>query len=142
MEAQLMKRYYAALRWVTSIVVFTFSLSTVFILPSHAAMVETADFLRSQDDSMARQKVHGFLNREDVARQLEAWGVPAEQAQARVNAMTDHEIAILAESIDTMPAGGVDAIAIILAVSIISFVTLVITDMLGVTDVFSFISKR
>ena len=105
-------------------------------------MIGTADILRAQDHASARQKVTAYLGRKDVVQQLEDWGVSAGQAKARVDAMTDQEVIMLADNIDTMPAGGVDAVTIIIVVSVISFVTLIVTDILGVTDVFTFIKKR
>jgi hypothetical protein len=142
MEALFMKRLHAILRSVAGIVIISFGMSSVFIVPCHAGMVDTADILQTQDHVSARQKVTAYLDRKDVAQQLEDWGVSAVQAKARVDAMTDQEVITLADNINTMPAGGVDAVTIILAVSVISFVTLIVTDILGVTDVFTFIKKR
>ena len=104
-------------------------------------MVGTADLLQQKSNDMARQKVLQFMERQDVAQHLQSWGVTPEEAKARVATMTDEEISMLAKKIDQMPAGG-DAVGIALAIAIIVFVVLIITDVLGVTDVFTFIKKR
>jgi len=126
---------------VAGFVALVFFLFSGVVVPAQATMIGTAEILSVQDDALARQKVCQFLEREDVVRHLQAWGVNAGEAQSRVDAMTHEEIRMLAAKIDQMPAGG-DALGLIVAVSIIAFVTLVITDILGVTDVFTFIKKR
>ena len=126
---------------VASIVVVAFSLICVFVAPAQAAMVGTADILQHQDSQLARQKVLRFMERQDVMQQLQAWGVDADEAKARVHTMTDDEIAMLANKIDQVPAGG-DTLGVILVVSVIAFIVLIILDIMGVTDIFTFIKKR
>jgi hypothetical protein len=122
-------------------VALVFFLFSGIVAPTQAAMIGTADILSAREDAPVRQKVHRFLEREDVVQHLQAWGVSPEEAQSRVDAMTPEEIRELASRIDQVPAGG-DALGLIVAVSIIAFVTLIITDIIGVTDVFTFIKKR
>jgi hypothetical protein len=54
----------------------------------------------------ARDSVKGFLQRAEVAGQLQALGLTAQAAQQRVDALNDHEILKLAGQIDSLPAGG------------------------------------
>jgi hypothetical protein len=105
-------------------------------------MVETEALLQARDATAARRQVQAILERDAVAAQLEAWSVPARQARARVDAMTDQEIRTLAQRIESMPAGGIDALTVIFLISVISFGTLLVTDILGITDVFPFVEKR
>lgn len=137
-----MRCYSSMLRSVASVLVLTVSVSFAYVVPGRAAMVETEAVLQARDAASARQQVQSYLERDALAAQLEAWSVPARQARARVDAMTDEEIQVLAQQIESMPAGGVDALTVIFIVSVISFGTLVVTDLLGVTDVFPFIHKR
>ena len=118
-----------------------FFLFSGVIAPAQAAMVGTADILSAQDDAQARQTVARFLERQDVIHHLEAWGVSADEARSRVDAMTPAEIRLLAAKIDQMPAGG-DALGLLVGISIVVFVVLIITDIIGVTDIFTFIKKR
>ena len=118
-----------------------FCFLAVFVAPVQATLVGTADLLQQQSMDQARQKVIQFMERQEVARHLKAWGVSPAEAKARVAVMTDEEISVLSEKIDQMPAGG-DALGIALAIAILVFVVLIITDVLGVTDVFTFIKKR
>ena len=126
---------------VTCFMVISFFFFSGIVAPAHAALVDTAQILSVQKDALARQKVARFLEREDVIDQFEAWGVSASEARARVDAMTPEEIQMLSARIDQMPAGG-DALGFIVGVAVVTFVVLIITDIMGVTDVFTFIKKR
>ena len=104
-------------------------------------MINTADMLEQQSLDLERGKVIRFMERQDISRHLQNWGVTVAEAQARVQTMTDQEVALLSQKIDQMPAGG-DVLGVVAAVAVIVFVVLIITDILGVTDVFTFIKKR
>jgi hypothetical protein len=73
------------------------------------------------------------LSRADVVAGLQARGVTADAARARVAALTDAEAAHVAAQIDQAPAGG-DVLGVIVTI----FVVLLITDILGFTKVFPF----
>ncbi len=102
-------------------------------LPVQAAMVTTPDMLQSQQSEYDRQQLIELMDREDVQKQLLAYGVAPEQVQDRVNKMTDAEVAQLNDQIADMPAGG------ILGAILLIFVVFVITDVIGATDIFSFV---
>lgn len=136
-----MKRSLRLRKVVASLVVVAFCFLSVVVAPVQATLVGTADILAAQENDMTRDKVKTFVAREEVANHLQALGVSVEEAQARVDTMTAEEIQLLADKIDQMPAGG-DALGFILAVTVIAFIVLVITDIMGVTDVFTFIKKR
>ena len=58
------------------------------------------------DEAVApRVQVKHFIDRADVASQLQALGVSPQLAQERVAALTDAEAAALADRIDRLPAG-------------------------------------
>ena len=60
---------------------------------------------RNQAES-DRAKVQAFLDRADVKRRLQAFGVKSLFAQERVAALSDQEVHTLAQKIDSLPAGG------------------------------------
>ena len=99
-------------------------------LPVQAGMVSTETAVAGAE----RERVASFLERADVRAQLQAQGVDAMQAKARVAALTDEEAAALAARIDALPAGGADVLGVILVV----FLVLLLTDILGFTKVFPF----
>jgi hypothetical protein len=96
-------------------------------LQVQAGMIGTGDLLQ-------RERIHEFLDRADVQAQLLARGVTAEDARARVAALTDAEAAELVARIDELPAGGIGIVGAILIV----FLVLLLTDILGYTKIFPF----
>lgn len=128
-------------RSVASLVVLSFCFVCLAAAPAKAAMVGTPEVLQAQSSDLGRLKVKSFLERQDVAKQLRYWGVDPAEAQERVDTMTDAEINMISKKIDQMPAGG-DALGFILLVGLVVFVVLLITDIMGVTDVFTFVKKR
>jgi hypothetical protein len=107
--------------------------ATPFIPVSRAAIVTTDQIALQPANQAARERIRAFLDREDTRAQLEAKGVSAAEAQARVNLMTDDEVQVIAGKLDTLPAGG-DVLGVALTV----FLVLLITDILGLTKVFPF----
>ncbi len=99
-------------------------------LPAQAGMVGTDAITSSSGTERAR--IATFLDRADVQAQLQAQGVSPSDVKARVAALTDEEAAQLAGRIDTLPAGG------ILGLILLVFLILLITDILGLTKVFPF----
>lgn len=126
---------------VAAMVVVAFSFLTCVVAPLQAAMVGTEQILTLNESQAAREKIDRFLERQDVASQMGALGLSMAEAQARVDAMTDEEISLLAGRIDQLPAGG-SVIGFVLGLAAVAFVVLIILDIAGVTDIFTFIKKR
>ncbi|HEX2011101.1 MAG TPA: PA2779 family protein [Roseateles sp.] len=99
------------------------------IVPTEAVAAEAV----APAAESARERVNGFLARDDVRQALVGQGVSAEAALARVDAMSDGEVAELAGRVDSAPAGG-EVLGILFTV----FVILLVTDILGLTKVFPF----
>ena len=99
-------------------------------LPAQAAVVATDAALAAAQ----RERVATLLERGDVRAQLEAHGVRPAEVKARVAALTDEEVAQLAGQLERQPAGGEG----IIGAFVIVFLVLLITDLLGLTRVFTF----
>lgn len=129
-----MKSYAAAMRRLTMVITCVFGFMTVAVPVAQAGVisVERATAPTAGDQ---RTKVQNFMQREDVRAQLISLGVDPQDAQSRVASLSDAELARTANLID-QPAGG-DAITVVAVL----FLVLVITDILGYTDVFTFIRK-
>lgn len=82
--------------------------------------------------SVDRERVQSFLDRAEVRAQLIARGVDPADVKGRVAALTEEEAAELARNVDTLPAGG------IVEVILLVFLVLLLTDILGFTKVFPF----
>ena len=112
-----------------------FLLLAPIVAPVHAAMVGTDKVLADARGDADRAEVLAFLDRDDVRQQMEALGVDPADAEARVAAMTDAEIAELHARMDEIPAGGAN----VLSVALVVFIVFVVTDVIGATDIFPFI---
>lgn len=92
-------------------------IASMVLMPfsANAGMIATDVAVMSAQDVASRDIVRDFIAREDVASQLRAMGVSASTAQDRVAAMTQEDVNKLAGQIETAPAGGAMAYAVIVA---------------------------
>ncbi len=105
---------------------------------AQAGMVTTdrvIDEITIQDD---RARVMDFLVRDDVRQQLEALGIDPDEAAARADSLSDAEIMQIAGQLDELPAGQ-DALGVVVGTILVIFIVLLITDLLGLTNVFPFV---
>ena len=105
-----------------------------------AAMVGTEDVLNSGKASDARTTISRLLAREDIQQALIHQGIDPVEAQARVDSLSDEEAVRFAGAIDQLPAGGF--IGYVIGVAVLVFIILLITDILGYTDIFPFVKKK
>jgi len=84
-----------------------------------------------------RNLLSSLFDRADVRAALERQGVSPDEAKARVDALSDDEAERLAARFDSLPAAG-SGIETALVIGFLVFLTLLITDILGFTKVFSF----
>ncbi len=106
-------------------------LSLGFAHTSGAAMISTQQLVQSEARDASLTRVDAILARDDVARQLVAFGVDPQAVQLRVGNMTDTELLALEGKLDKQVAGG-SAVGIIGAV----FLVLIILEVVGITDIF------
>jgi hypothetical protein len=71
-----------------------------------AGMVSTDQVSAAASAQAQRAMVMSVISRAEVASQLQSMGIDTQSAQARVDAMTDSEVASLANQLDSLPAGG------------------------------------
>ena len=106
-----------------------------------AALVTTDQVVGAADPGAAaldRAKVAEFLKQDQVRDKLISMGVAPAEVEARLAALSPAELKQLADRIDQMPAGQ-SAIGAILGVILIIFLILLVTDLLGLTNVFPFV---
>lgn len=106
-----------------------------------AALVATETVIDPGRAQNARETVRGVLAREEIQSALRQQGIDPAEAQARAEGLSDAEAIRLSDAMATLPAGGVSALGIIVGTLLIVFLVLLITDILGYTDVFPF-TKR
>ncbi len=125
-----------ALPLATVIVVISAPLGLV-----RAGMVTTEEAIDATDAAVDRDTVLRFLAREDVRGHVQSLGVDPGEAAARVASLSDRQIQDIAGRIDELPAGQGAAGAIVGAALVI-FIALLITDVLGYTDIFPFVKHQ
>ena len=101
---------------------------------AHAGMIGTEAVVNAAQAQQSRERVLSTLNRDDVKTELMARGVDPAQVQARLDSLTDEEVQTLAAKMDQLPAGGD-----VLGVLVFIFLVLLITDILGFTNIFPFV---
>jgi hypothetical protein len=89
----------------------------------------------------ARTFVNSVLSRDEVTASIVARGIDVHEAMARIDALSDAEIIALADRMEQLPAGG-SAFGTIVGAAVIVFIVLLITDIMGFTDIFPFVKKH
>jgi len=105
---------------------------------AQAGMVTTDQVLDAAQLEETREMVIEFLAREDVREQMEMLGVDPDEASARAGNMTDAEVMQIAGQLEQLPAGQ-DALGTIVGVILVIFLVLLLTDILGLTNIFPFV---
>ncbi len=108
---------------------------------ARAAMITTDTVVEETGQANDRARVMDFMAREDVRRQLETLGIDPDEAASRAASLSDAEIQQIAGKMDQLPAGQ-NAVGAIIGAILLILLILLITDLLGVTDVFPFVKSQ
>ncbi|MEE8535906.1 MAG: PA2779 family protein [Kiloniellales bacterium] len=106
-----------------------------------AAMVSTDQVIEVAASAEARARVTDFMAREDVRRDLQSLGIDPEEAARRAAALSDREIQQIAGHLEELPAGQ-DVVGALVGALLVIFLVLLVTDLLGMTDVFPFVKSQ
>lgn len=124
-------------RLLSMLLVICFTNATMFQV-AQAALVSTeqvAGIASASDSSISpHERLSALMARSDVQSELERLGLTPDLAKERIAALTDEEASMLAQQIESAPAGGSDVLGVVLFV----FIVLLITDILGFTKIFPF----
>jgi hypothetical protein len=96
-----------------------------------AGIVGTDQAISLEQRGVYLDRINATLARQDVRDTMLSMGVDPAEVGMRVDALTDNELAALAQRMDQAPAGG-DILVIIGVV----FVVLIILEFVGVIDIF------
>jgi hypothetical protein len=103
-----------------------------------AAMIGTETVINTVKGEQARNDLNRILARQDVHDVLVSHGIDPVEAKARVDSLSDEEVMRLYDRIGNLPAGGSD-FGIIIGAMVVIFIVVLITDILGYTNVFTFV---
>jgi hypothetical protein len=104
---------------------------------AQAALVTSQDLSTQRSAAADRARINDLMAREDIQREFKNQGISPQEAQARVNSMTDQEISQVVGRLDQLPAGQ-SAVGAIIGAAVLIFIVLLITDIVGWTRVFPF----
>ncbi len=127
----IIRRFHKSLS-IISLILF----SGLFLSPIQAAMIGNDTLVKKALHDLNVKQVITMLDKTEVQEQLIQMGVDPIAAKSRVGQLNDEELSSLVKNIETLPAGG-DAGGTLLTI----FIILVITDMLGATDIFPFVKN-
>lgn len=131
-----MLAYFRKCRFLSALLVSTM-LSLSLQPLAQASMVGTDELLLQQQTEFERETLITAIDREEVRQVLVQHGVDPQQAKERIASLTDDELQAVKQKFDEMPAGGSIG-GVILTI----FLVLLLTDILGYTDVFPFVKKH
>ncbi|MEL6519067.1 MAG: PA2779 family protein [Pseudomonadota bacterium] len=121
-------------------VAFVFGLAAVMSFNTHVVTKAQAEML-STEQAIANYAAHAdrqFLlseiQRDEIRDEIVAQGVDPAEAEARLMALTDAEVATLVQQMEDGSAGADGIVGVLFTV----FVILLVTDILCLTRVFSF----
>jgi hypothetical protein len=101
-------------------------LMTTLNQPAGAAMIGTEKLLISDRNQETRSYLQQMMSRKDIQEALVARGIDLQEAQIRIDSLTDREIELIYNNINDLPAGGVDAIFVLILVGVIVALTLIV----------------
>lgn len=101
------------------------------VAPAYAGMIGTQTLVDQASVELDRDRLKNALERDQVRDLLADHGVSIEQAEERIDALTDAEVSQLAADFDELPAGGIIEILIIAALVV------VVLELVGITDIFT-----
>ena len=112
------------------LVVATFTPASVVSVSLHAAVLESEMINSGTQDLSKREieetKVRNALENKIVSQKLMQHGLSTEEAQNKIEMMTDEEVHQLAVLTDRMPAGGDAGVGIVVGILVIAVLVLLI----------------
>lgn len=105
-----------------------------------AAMIGTDSISNGNRVQSPREYLNNLLAREDIQTALVSQGIDPQEAQARIDSLSDAEVNDIVNKLDQLPAGGF--LGELLIVVALVFIILLFTDIAGYTDIFPFVKKK
>ena len=105
-----------------------------------AAMIGTESIINVDRGQSPRDYLNNLLAREDIQAALVNHGIDPQEAQNRIDSLSDAEVNDIVNKLDQLPAGGV--LGTLLIIVFLVFVILLFTDIAGYTDIFPFVKKK
>jgi VIT1/CCC1 family predicted Fe2+/Mn2+ transporter len=127
---------------VSAFLILSFLLLDFSVQTAKAEIIGTNTVIAAQKQEANRERVTAFLRRDDVHQAMVRHGVDAAEAQQRVDSLSNSELTKISQAMEQLPAGGDGGVGTIIGAAVFIFVVLLITDLLGLTHVFPFVTHR
>ncbi|MBZ5488295.1 PA2779 family protein [Halomonas aquamarina] len=127
-------RAYLSTLLIAALVITSLPVAAAPAAPQSMDLVSTQSALANDRAGADRERINEILARADVQEQLLKQGVDLDEVDARVAALSDAEAQQMAQQLEQLPAGAGGVVGALFAV----FIILLITDILGLTDVYPF----
>jgi len=118
--------------------IFSFLFLDFTVIAARAGIIGTEAAIDAFKGEDSRARVTAFLDRQEVREAFIKKGIDPDQTKTGVANLTDHEIAQICKTLDQLPAGG-DGLGTVVGAAVLIFLVLLITDILGLTNVFPFV---
>ena len=118
--------------------IFSFLLLDFTAITAKASIIGTETVINTVQGEKSRSRVIAFLDRQEVRDAFVKKGINPEQAKSRVASLTDQEISQICKTLDQLPAGG-DGFGAVIGAAVLIFLVLLLTDILGFTNVFPWV---
>jgi hypothetical protein len=118
--------------------IFSFILLDFTAITAKAGLIGTETVINTLQGEKSRSRITAFLNRQEILDVFSSQGIDPLQAQKRVASLTDQEVSEICKVLDQLPAGG-NGVGAVVGAAVFIFLVLLVTDLLGLTHVFSFV---
>ena len=123
------------------LILLSFCSMSLYVPVSQASIIGTGQVVEQQQRQQLRadniNQITRVLEQENVKQRLASLGVDKADLQSRIENLSDNELAMMADRLDQLPAGqGIEGAIVFI------FLVLLLTDILGLTDVFPFVKKH
>ena len=118
--------------------IFSFLLLDFTVTTAKAGIIGTEAVINTFQEDNSRARVSAFLERQEVQEAFIKKGIDPALAKTQVAGLTDQEITQICKTLDQLPAGG-DGLGTGVGAIVLIFLILLLTDLLGLTNVFPFV---
>jgi outer membrane protein OmpA-like peptidoglycan-associated protein len=106
-----------------------------------AAMISTESIINLDRALSSREYLNNLLAREEIQAALLSQGIDPQEAQSRIDNLSDEKIGKFVHEMEQLPAGG-GVLETFFVIVFLIFLVLLATDISGYTDVFPFVKKK
>ena len=121
--------------------IFSFLLLEFTAITAKAGIIGTEAVINTLQGEESLARITAFIDRQEVREAFLNNGIDPAQAKIRAASLTDQEISEICKTLDQLPAGG-DGIGTVIGAAVLIFLVLLLTDILGLTNIFPFVVHK